>query len=267
MLSPAPPSAASTMALPEPSHSAPTRTLSELKKGVRRYDELALTKEKLNSMKAAKAKPPIAKAATQPAAPRSATAISAAATTTVTAVGGPSSRLPILARTSSIPTRPISAAPGAYVHPPAFNVNDRWSHTTWSGERGGATTTVVGSGFQPIQKKKGGKRKTGKATTEWIVTPDDVFSNLPRGQARVTALEVNYVDERDNERFAAGGSRRHKAGSARGGGGAGSTGSDGAAGGRVLKDYGEDGKGSIYVSTRTTAPRLRDECTNFSQDA
>lgn len=256
MLNSTPPSAAAAMASPGPIYSAPTRNLSELKKGIRRYDEPALTKEKLSSMKPVKAKPAIAKAAMQPTQATASPYTNNAAAAAITAVAGPSSRLPIPARTSSIPTRTTSIAPGAYAHTSAFNVNDTWSQTTWSGERGGATTTVGGSGFQPIKKKKGNKRKTGKAATEWVVTPDDAFSDLPRGQTRVPPPGANYVDERDNERFAGGCSRRNKAGG-RGGGSVG-----GGAGGRVLKDYGEDGKGSIYVSI--TAAWLLDDSTNFT---
>lgn len=250
MLNSTPPSAAAAITSPEPIYSAPIRSLSELKKGIRRYDEPALTKEKLSSMKAAKAKPAIAKVAMQPAqATASPYTTNAAAAAAMTAVVEPSSRLPIPARTSSIPIRTASIAPGTYLHPPAFNVNDTWSQTTWSGERGGSSTTVGGSGFQPIQKKKGSKRKTGKAATEWVVTPDDAFSDLPRGQARAPTPGANYADERDNERFTAGGRRRNNAGGRSGdrvvGGG-------GGAGGRVLKDYGEDGKGSIYVRLSRT---------------
>lgn len=246
MLNSTPPSAAAAMASLERSYSAPTRNLSELKKGIRRHDEPALTKEKLSSIKPAKAKSAIAKAAMQPtqstASPYTINNTAAAART---AVVGSSSRLPIPARTSSITTKSTPIAPRAYGHRPSFNVDDTWSETTWSGEHGGATTTVGGSGFQPIQKKEGNKRKTGKAATEWIVTPIDAFSNLPRRQARVPPPGANYVDERDNERLARGGGRHNKTGGRSGGS---TGGSGGGAPGRVLKDYGEDGKGSIYVS-------------------
>ena len=219
MMNSTPPSAAAAMALPEASYSAPSRNLSELKKGIRRYDELALTKEKLNSMKPAKAKTAIAKAVMQPPQPTASPyTTNAAAAAAITAVAGPSSRLPIPARTSSIPTRTTSVAPSAYVAPSPWAVSDAWNKAAWSGERKGATTTVGGSGFQPIQKKKGNKRKTGRAATEWIVTPNDVFNDMPRGQARVMPPGANYVDERDNERVASGGSRHNKSGGGRGGG-------------------------------------------------
>lgn len=190
-----------------------------------------------------------AKAAMQPTqATASPYIINNAVAAAITAVAGSSSRLPIPVRTSSIPTKSTSMTPRAYVNPPPLNVDDTRSQNKWSGERRGVTTTVGGSEFQPIQKKKRNKRKTGKAATEWIVTPDDAFSNLPRRQARARPPGANYVDERDSERLAENGGRRNKSGGRGRGSGGSTAGSGGGARGKVLKDYGEDGKGSIYVS-------------------
>ena len=230
------------MTSPERSYSAPIRNLSELKKGIRRYDEPALTKEKLSLIKPAKAAMQPTQATTSPYIINNAVAAAS------TAVAGSSSRLPIPVRTSSIPNKSTSMTPRVYVSHPPLNVDDTWSQNKWSGERRGVTTTVGGSEFQPIQKKKRNKRKTGKAATEWIVTPDDAFSNLPRRQARARPPGANYVDERDSERLAENGGRRNKSGGRGRGSGGSTAGSGGGARGKVMKDYGEDGKGSIYVS-------------------